>query len=127
MPRFVALLALALQAVTGFQVAASLAVKPVVRTPTPTMLDIPTALTTLDVPMALLAKSEADELLDTVLSSVFPLGTLAGTAWILKELVGNTVAAADKEGGALSVISVAVSGFFTVILLAFAGQLGYGS
>lgn len=65
------MLALLLQAVVGFQVAMRPAVKPLARAAAPVMLDVPTAL---------LAKSEADALLDTVFSSVFPLGTAAGIA-----------------------------------------------
>ena len=43
--------------------------------------------------------------------------------FVVKNLVDN----AGEEGGFLSGLSVAVTGFFTVLLLAFAGQLGYGS
>ena len=72
------ILAVVANAVVGFQVAMRPAAMPLARTAAPTMLvDVPTML---DVPTTLLAKSEADALLDTFFSSVFPLGTLAGSA-----------------------------------------------
>ena len=72
------ILALACHAVVGFQVAMRPAAMPLARAAAPTMLvELPTML---DVPTTLLAKSEADALLDTFFSSVFPLGTLAGIA-----------------------------------------------
>ena len=72
------ILALVANSVLGFQVAMRPAAMSLARTAAPTMLvDVPTML---DVPSTLLAKSEADALLDTFFSSVFPLGTLAGIA-----------------------------------------------
>ena len=44
--------------------------------------------------------------------------------FVVKELVGNTI---EDENAFLSGLSVAVTGFFTLLLLAFAGQTGYGS
>ena len=50
---------------------------------------------------------------------------MAFAQFVVKELVSNT--AEKEDGGFLSGLSVAVTGFFTILLLAFAGQLGYGS
>ena len=65
------LLLAVMQAAVGLQVATRLARTTVARTPAPAMLDVPTAL---------LAKSEADMLLGDVAAAVFPLGTAAGVA-----------------------------------------------
>merc|ERR1712078_269860 len=115
--------AASMPAVAGFQAAMRVgAMQPAMaaRAPSTAMLVDPAMLDTtaiVEAPTQLLAlKSEADEIIDTAMSFVFPVGTAVGLLAIVKGLVDDQL-----EAGIVSqIIFLAVGGFFTFVFLALA-------